>query len=620
MSKARDLANFGDDISDGVISAALDGDGSSLSNLPIKPIGQKEFTATGDILQGNTVILNDDGTVSIISPVTIDEFAKPESVYYFNHWSYNEVSGTYVFRGFDTNYDILLIAAKVINGQLTFGTPVILSGYTSSANGAIEFDRSTNTFVLVFGQQASPYYPRVVAGTLNGTSITLGSVYQLDSVRGQYGHRIASNNNGTFVISRYVTYTPYGLRAQAITVSGTSISIGSYIVVTTDDSVGYGHHVVYDEQSDRFVQVWGNYTPDSFQNTYIATYNVSGTSLSINSATSLNSFYTHDVKYDSTNGQLVLVGSDRYSYSVSKYIMTASVSGTSVTTTSPVLVTNKGYSKTSTEEIGISVKNSTFILNYKLGLNAWAFRSGSLSSGQVTLNDDELEHENATVNKVEFFEGGPEVITQKSYNFIVSNPSGSYGKNWIGIASEDILDGQSGNITIGGGTATGLSGLTSGSKYIINKVTGSLDETTLAPDAIAVSGTELFLLNTNKPYDDLLEEIANVTFTSQSTSAYINFTDLDLGKYSKVVIAGTTQTTSSNTLTVQNVEIASSYSVNVNVALYLDGVTMSLNPILNIRNKHKHYTTNLTKVITVYSGTYNSYFTTGTNLTLYGVR
>ena len=37
MSKARDLADFGDDISDGVISAALDGDGSALTGLSIPP-------------------------------------------------------------------------------------------------------------------------------------------------------------------------------------------------------------------------------------------------------------------------------------------------------------------------------------------------------------------------------------------------------------------------------------------------------------------------------------------------------------------------------------------------------------------------------------------------------
>ena len=37
MSKARDLANFGDDISDGVISAALNGDGSALTGLSAGP-------------------------------------------------------------------------------------------------------------------------------------------------------------------------------------------------------------------------------------------------------------------------------------------------------------------------------------------------------------------------------------------------------------------------------------------------------------------------------------------------------------------------------------------------------------------------------------------------------
>ena len=44
MSKARDLANFGDDISDGVISAALDGDGSALTGLSA---GATEVVSSG---------------------------------------------------------------------------------------------------------------------------------------------------------------------------------------------------------------------------------------------------------------------------------------------------------------------------------------------------------------------------------------------------------------------------------------------------------------------------------------------------------------------------------------------------------------------------------------------
>ena len=54
MSKARDLANFGDDISDGVISAALDGDGSAITNLPSSaPTTADVLTATAGATVGD---------------------------------------------------------------------------------------------------------------------------------------------------------------------------------------------------------------------------------------------------------------------------------------------------------------------------------------------------------------------------------------------------------------------------------------------------------------------------------------------------------------------------------------------------------------------------------------
>ena len=152
-----------------------------IGNVQAEANAEVFAVASGALPDGKPVIINSDGTVSVVDATSGDPSANTPAVF--------EAAAT--------------------------DLPVIT------------FDSSSNKIVIAYGDGGNNYYGTAIVGTVSGTSITFGTPVVYKSAYGQY-NAITFDSNGNKVV---IAYRDTGNinRGKAIvgTVSGTNISFGS---------------------------------------------------------------------------------------------------------------------------------------------------------------------------------------------------------------------------------------------------------------------------------------------------------------------------------------------------------------------------------------------------------
>ena len=287
----------------------------------------------------------------------------------------------------DTLRSLYAVVASISGTSITYGTPVEISngsndGWASNTGFAATYDANAQKILVMIGTNNSNF---AYVGTVSGTSISFGSkqdqplgstfVGQVDMVYDSTAqkHVVVYNRSGN-----------NSAHARVLTISGTSVSAGSEVRITTDNceynSIAYDtnaqrHVVSFTNASGHGYAVvgtvsgtstsWGTpvawdtssvthgvvvYDPAS-QNVVI-TYNtgggaaiagtVSGTSISFGSETIFESgsFVLQDITrstvYDATSNKLYVA----YLSSGDGKVATLSVSGTNITAVTSSTVFN----------------------------------------------------------------------------------------------------------------------------------------------------------------------------------------------------------------------------------------------------------------------------------------
>ena len=478
---------------------------SNLSDLLPAGAGGKQFsfTASGAISQGDSVILNGDGTVS--TPT-------------------NQSAGV--------------------------SSPASLQNDIDST--ATIYDASEDRFVTAFRNRASSNRIEVRAGSLSGTTITWGTAQTSNNDNDQ-NVRIAGDNNGGFVVLFENTSDGHQY-AVAGTVSGSTITLGTASKFTTS-SYGF-KDIAYDANAGKYVIVFIDNTNSLYGTAVVAT--VTGTSISFGSDVVFHSstvLYSMRCTYDSTNQKVIAV--DSFS-KFSGFIGT--VSGTSTSWSSEYDVSGQGAPQVFS---GVDVSGITYDPDQEAVVFVFCDKDdsergkvcvGSLTStaitwGSVTAIDtsDKMadfgvaydtvakkvviagdygdvsktgRYVVATIsgNSVSFssltqFESGESqglsaafstagLKTAITYNDQGDSDNGKYVvqsnaiqnyTDFIGIADAAISDTASGNITIKGGISTNVSGLTPNSIYYV-QANGTLSTTSSSVTAgKALSATSINL-------------------------------------------------------------------------------------------------------------------------------
>jgi hypothetical protein len=256
-----------------------------VSQAPVAGSPSLQAIASGSLSDGSTVIVNADGTVSVVAGVT-----------------------------------------------QAVGSPVVFRAASTGSTSAT-YDSAAQRVVLAYSDGGNSSRGTAIVGTVSGTSISFGtavvfSTASTDFISATYdsaaqrvviAYRNVTNNRGTAIVG---------------TVSGTSISFGTAVVFSTASTENIA--ATYDSNAQRVVIAYRNVTNSGFGTTIVGT--VSGTSISFGTAVVFNSASTTFVSatYDSAAQRVVIAYRDGGNASRGTAIV-GTVSGTSISFGTPVV-------------------------------------------------------------------------------------------------------------------------------------------------------------------------------------------------------------------------------------------------------------------------------------------
>ena len=327
--------------SSGTMSAnAYIGDGSQLTNLPGGG-NVLEATASGTLADGSKVIVNSDGTVSVVAPVETtgpgvgDPTTFESADTRYQSATYDSANGKVViaYQDYANSLYGTAIVGTVSGDSISFGSPVVFESADSRYMSAT-YDSTNEKVVIAYQDNGNSSYGTAIVGTVSGTSISFGSPVVFESANTQYISAAFDSTNQKVVIA----YTDNGNSdygtAVVGTVSGTSISFGT--PVTFESATTRWSGATYDSTNQKVVIAYQDGGNSNYGTAIVGT--VSGTSISFGSpvvfeSASSNRFLS---TFDSTNGKVVIayvdVGNSNYGTAI-----VGTVSGTSISFGSSVV-------------------------------------------------------------------------------------------------------------------------------------------------------------------------------------------------------------------------------------------------------------------------------------------
>ena len=474
---------------DGSADQVLKTDGSNaLAWVDQEGGGIVSLVADGAITAGKPTVLTSAGKAAQVSGLsegfaTENQFNGSDAINYGSPnlaiIGTNKVAVCYRDAG-NSNYAVGRVAEVAANGDLTFGTAVVLNSAESDAN-VVGYNSSNST--VAFGYtNASKNAWYVKAGTISGTTLSLSSEGTIEtSIDITQWSGMVDPDTGHFVIFHTGGGKVY---ATAVTISGTdtpSKAYGANITGTTNftnTGSGKGMGMDYDTNENRFLLTAGKDEPESAVKFWVVANSGSAFTITEVSKAVTNWKGNSNVVFDPDNNKMILSynnTSTQFSmaqltmasadFTIDHYIHT-SISNDAAQYTSYDTDTNKiaafiGYGGT-----GATNDDASFA----------TFTNSGTAFTQVT---------NGTWDTEAFFaqRGG---ITKKSLASLTDNPiviimsdagnsgyarSFTVGKtnltstNFLGLAAEAISDTATGKITIQGGVNENQSSLTVGTDY-----------------------------------------------------------------------------------------------------------------------------------------------------------
>ena len=479
-----------------------------IGNNPAADNAEITAIASGTLPDGKPVIVNANGTVSVVVETTT---SVPESLggqTNFNGQSVDWIDSTYdenanrvviVYSDAGNSLSGTAIVGTVSGSTISFGSEVVFnSGSTKYCS--ICYDQNAQKVVVVY--QGAQSYGRVRVGTVSGTSISFGTeaVFASESTNDT---RVTYHEAAQKVVIAFLPVAwNYG-RMTVGTVSGTTISFGSFpFFYTTGTAVNTKG--AYDPVTEQVILFFiGNpqSRPTAVAVAVSGTTASAGTSVIVDSTSS--SLYPIDVTYDRAASKVVVVY-----YNGRAAVGT--VSGTNITFGS--YVSYDGTTQVSNNSIVYSSLAEKVIVAY-YWTNGSQFR-GYVRSGTISGTSISFSARSLFVNAGPVLLG-PCVDTDSGYVLIPyrSNTQSNFGyanlyrppytqlvtnlttENFIGFTDGATADTGRARVQIGCSINGAQSSLTAGQQYFV-QTDGTLGLTADDPSVIAgtaVSATEIIV-------------------------------------------------------------------------------------------------------------------------------
>jgi len=480
----------------------------ALDTIPKQEGGKLKAVASGTLPNGKPVVVNSDGTVSVVAETDVSQSVGTPVVY--------ESAGTaYTSSVYDSNSNKVVISYRdagnsfygtaivgtVSGSSISFGTPTVFeSAQTDRITST--FDSNENKVVVAYSDSGNSRRGTAVVGTVSGTSISFGSpvIFDTSDTR-EISSTFDTSANKVVLAYRDLGNSNYGT-AIVGTVSGTSISFGSPAIFESAYTTRTSS--VFDTNSNKVVIAYSDVANSNYGTAIVGT--VSGTSISFGSATvfeTANAIYISAV-YEPSAQKVVIAYMDNGNSNYGTAIVGA-VSGTSISFGTAVV-----FEAARTEEIsiGLNTSTNTVVISYADfgNLEYGTVITGTVSGNSISFGDPLVYESNEVIyTSVAFDSSSGKIVlsyvddTNLDYGHaaVFQNAYTSTNltsENYIGMSQGGtVADGSSATVDIIGSLSTNQSGLTSGQSYYV-QTDGTIGETAADPSVFAgtaISATSL---------------------------------------------------------------------------------------------------------------------------------
>ena len=499
---------------------APNGSAANLTNLPAS--GSADFVASGTLPNGKPVILNANGTVTVVDDTTtaISQALPAASATVWQSGSINKPS-----ISFDPNTNGKFVIVSTLSskpnvriGNVSGTTLTYGSSVSTSQNGqwtAVAYDPFVaNKFILTFNDTDNGGIKAYVC-TVSGNTISLGSIQTVRSANAS-NIRICFDKvtSGKFIISFKNSSNNYATVVSGTRV-GDNLSFGSELVLNAGESL-FQNLDCDPHNSGRFATVYRDY-PNSQRGTMVIC-NVEGSTITEGSELVFNSGTTKDcqIAFDPNVVNKAVIAFTDLSNGNNGTCVVATLSGTGSGATASfsseyVFDTGNTFSDAFFEIKFDKKTPNKFLLAYRDRDNS---NKGTAVTG--TISGTSISY----TSKVVFFNAGIEegnmAVNPNEYGkfvVVIMDYSNNYGQaiplqiatsitttnvtasNFLGTSTAAYTNGQTAKIMLQGGISTNQSSLAIGSTYYIQK-DGTLATTADEPSIVAgkaVSATTLLL-------------------------------------------------------------------------------------------------------------------------------
>lgn len=517
-------------VSGDITAGTLLGDGSQISNLPPTG-GAHTATADGAITDGDTCVVNSNGTVSKVSKTTTA--VSPPTVGTvqtlidgqgrdLGERTATNGSDTVVQITADANGYAELRVGTIASGgtSVSYGTPVtIWSGSISSASVVhLSEMAGGQTYAFVVNQYDASGTSVVRAFSVSGTTATFGAqrAYGFNA----FDSRLAYDRGaGDRVYLAYYDFNAGDLKAWTLQVTGVDIdnpsSTTQYVVDSSyGDGLNNNHQVSfdlsYDENADRLLIGIGSRAftqPSTVNKTYLVSR--SGSALTIHSTSNFTSYVLDadlpKIQYDPISQKHLIY----YSKDVSPftaYYRVATVNASNNTVSFGTETSISTFNRVIDFSTSVNRPTGEILINYRnIDDNSDAYFITATISGTSATFGTAVEWLTTNFDgfSVASLDDGRAVVmamdsseVQKTAVIRFSNTVANLtSENFIGISNGAYADGATATIQTAGVVDDAQSGLTAGQSYFVQG-NGTLGLTADSPSVFAgtaVSATEIIV-------------------------------------------------------------------------------------------------------------------------------
>jgi hypothetical protein len=466
--------------------------------------GSFTATASGALSNGDLVVVNSDGTVSVVEESTATE-SLGTGTSYESGLSDNQKavfdSGSnkviVVYRDYGNSDYGTAVVGTVSGTSISFGTPVVFANI-NAIHIDVTYDAANDKVVVVYRDTTNSNYGTAIVGTVSGTSISFGTAVVFNSGTTSTPRAVYDSANGKVVIV-------WGANGAVVgTVSGTSISFGSTTnLASSGVYVSTWMEAEYDSTNGKIIVAFSNLSNSYYGEALVGT--VSGTSISFGSkVTFLSSkLATVGLAHDSANNKMIIAYENDDSSDRAEAIV-GTVSGTSISFGSPTTIVSNITAYHAITYDSASGEVVVFYSNTTDSDNGY-YAIGSVSGTSITFGTP-VKFANDVYYLTAAYDTNSKVSTFFYYTGDTSNMQGRVfrndytiqnltSENYVGISDGDYSSGATATIQIVGSVDDAQTGLTPGQAYYVQN-DGTLSETPDTPSVFAgtaISSTKLII-------------------------------------------------------------------------------------------------------------------------------